>query len=200
MKIIKILLLVIVMTLTSCATNQDGRKERRGVPDVSSSFRSCFATAKRPWLADIVAGESASRKKLDRLISDFIGTEEPAYTKARNFIAARRSGKYANSEEMAGEIFSTCQTEKDSMKVEREKVVRCFWEQRVILHAMDMRLYGNLNQNQTISKLTAMGFANNSSQKEAVRRLVRDTFIVFKSGGENAFGEAQFQLCITVYR
>lgn len=201
MKNIKMLFVAIATLIAGCATVENENKDlRRGVPEVSSSFRSCYGLAKRPWLVDVVAGESASNEKLNRLISDFVGVKEPDYSIAKKFLSARRSGQYASSEEMAGDLFSTCQADMGSMRIAREKAIRCFWEQKVLLHAMDMRFYGKLSQEQTVERVTAQVGAADEVQKEAIHRLVRDTFIVLKPGGENAFSEAQFQLCMTVYR
>lgn len=201
-RMVALLASVAALVLTAaCSAPPTRAQGAASPPEASAAFRACYAKAKKPWLVDVVTIAQNSDARLDLLVTDLVGGTMADQVEARKYLGDRRSGRYANSAEMAARIFHDCMAATSTERHEYLKTVRCYKEQAILFELLWMKSEGGLDAEQASSQLLQRNSSAGGLSEGVIRRLTRDTYLLMKpgSGNASAFTEAQFQLCLTIY-
>ncbi len=192
------------LTLAGCAQNlaNTGRSHTNEVsnPGLTSEFRTCYAEAKKTWLVAVVAGKRASPDELSRLVRDFVGTAPADVTRAKANLASWQSGKFIDSENMAGSMFDACMNRLSAVQINPGRSVGCYKEQWIAFMATEMKYEQRLPMEEAIDKLLRANLSVDEAMHSAIGRVVRDTYKLSQSAGDTAYFEAQFHTCMNIYK
>jgi hypothetical protein len=194
------LLCVLVACAQPNGSSLAGTSSMRPESGLTREFRTCYAESKKIWLVAVVAELEAGVDQTDRLISDFVGSAPDEVRRAKSYLSAQREGRYADAEIMAASVFDACMQRFAAQQVNPGRSTRCFREQRISFLISHMRQEEKLNAEQATNKLLRQSPKHEHFSESTVRRLVRDHYKINTSGGTPAYAEAQFDLCMNVYR
>jgi hypothetical protein len=183
--------------LAGCASAPSGNAPRQGPQEVSRTFQACFAESKLPWLVSVVAADKSNTKPLEKLVADFVGGSAADQQRARSYLNDLRLKKYASGEEMAGAHFQACMARGSAEKFEPSRSISCYKEQRLIFALEVLRFDNNVGMAEATQHLIKANPSADGSTESVIRRLAKDTYTILTPGGESAFSEAQFRLCMT---
>lgn len=182
--------------LAACASAPTVSTQRPASAEVSKTFRACSAESKRPWLVSVVAADKSNTRTLEALVSDFVGGSQADQSRALIYLNDLRLKRYATEEDMAGAHFNACMGQGTAEKFGLARSVRCYQEQRLIFALEIMRFEHKASMADATQQLLTANPSADGSTQAAIRRLARDTYVVLQPGGESAFSEAEFRVCM----
>lgn len=188
---------LLLSMLAGCASAPPGNAPRQGPPEVSKTFQACSSESKIPWLVSVVADDKSNTKPLEKLVADFVGGSSLDQQRALSYLYDLRLKKYASGEEMAGAHFQACMARSSAEKFEPSRSISCYKEQRLIFALEELRFDKNVGMAEATQHLIKANPSTDGSTESVIRRLAQDTYTILKPGGESAFSEAQFRLCMT---
>ena len=171
--------------------------QRQDVTEVFPSFRACAAESKRPWLVNMVLQDKANKKPVTTLVSEFVGGASADQTRALAYLNDLRMQKYTSGEHMAATHFNTCLAQKSAQTFPPDRAQSCYREQRIIFALKGLRFDHEASQEQTTQHLIQANPSADGANERMIQRLAKDVYTVLQAGGESAFGEAQFNVCMT---
>jgi hypothetical protein len=190
-------LAVLVTVLAACAINPSAYTQQTKVGEVSASFRACASESKIPWLVNVVLEDKGNKKSMKTLVSDFVGGSTTDQTRALSYLNDLQLRKYDSGEHMAATHFNTCLAQKSTQTFAPGRALSCFQEQSIIFKLVGLRFDKEATQEQATQHLIQATPSGDGSSERVVRRLARDVYTILTPGAESAFGQAQFDVCMT---
>lgn len=188
---------VLLAAMVGCGSNPAAGLQRSSFGEVSSSFRACASESKLPWLVNMVLESKGNKKPVTTLVSDFVGGSSVDQARALGYLNDLRMQKYASGDHMASAHFNTCLAQKSSQAFPSDRALSCYKEQRIIFALEALRFDHEVSQEQATLHLVHANPSVDGSSERVIQRLANDVYTILTPGGESAFGEAQFNVCMT---
>jgi hypothetical protein len=188
---------LLAAAFVGCASNPSVSPQRPGVAEVSPNFRACASESKLPWLVNMVLEDKANKKPVTTLVSDFVGGSSADQTRALGYLNDLRTRKYTSGDHMAATHFDTCLAQKSTQTFPPGRALSCYREQRIIFALEGLRFDHEVSQEQATQHLIKANPSVDGANEHMIQRLAKDVYTILKAGGESAFGEAQFNVCMT---
>lgn len=193
--------LLFPLLLAACATAPSGNGNtavQRPVPvAVSNTFRACYSESKLPWLVSVVAQGKSDTKTLETLVAGFVGGSSASQSRALSYLNDLGQKKHDSGEHMASAHFNACMGQGKAESFAPIRATSCYQEQRLIFALQMLRFDAKIDMAAAAEHLIAANRSADGSTEAIIRRLARDTYTILKPGGESAFSEAQFNVCMT---
>ena len=164
---------------------------------MSQSFRACASESKRAWLVNMVLQDKANKKPVTTLVSEYVGGTSADQTRALTYLNDLRMQKYTSGEHMAATHFNSCLVQKSVQTFPADRALSCYGEQRIIFALEGLRFDHDASQEQAAQHLIKANPSADGTNERMIQRLAKDVYSILKPGGESAFGEAQFNVCMT---
>lgn len=145
----------------------------------------------------MVLQDKANKKPVTTLVSEFVGGASADQTRALAYLNDLRMQKYTSGEHMAATHFNTCLTQKSAQTFPPDRAQSCYREQRIIFALEGLRFDHEASQEQATQHLIQANPSADGANERMIQRLAKDVYTILKAGGESAFGEAQFNVCMT---
>lgn len=182
-------------TVAGCAISP--APQRPVAAEISPAFRSCASESKIPWLVNMVLEDKDNKKSMTMLVSDFVGSSRSEQTRAMGYLNDLQRKKYSSGEHMAATHFDTCLAQKSPQTFAPGRALSCYREQRILFALVGLRFDQNATQEQAAQHLIKANPSADGSNERVIQRLAKDVYTILKPGGESAFGQAQFDVCMT---
>jgi hypothetical protein len=190
-------LVALLATIAGCASNPSVAPQRPTVGEVSPAFRSCASESKTPWLVNMVLEDKGNKKSMKTLVSEFVGGSTSEQARALGYLNDLQRQKYTSGEHMAATHFDTCLAQKTTQTFAPGRALSCYREQRILFALEVLRFDHEATQEQAAQHLIKANPSTDGSNERMIQRLAQDVYTILKPGGESAFGEAQFNVCMT---
>lgn len=183
--------------IAGCAGTPSTAPQRPTVAEISPAFRSCASESKTPWLVNMVLEDKNNKKSMKTLVSEFVGGSNSEQARASGYLNDLQLRKYSSGEHMAATHFDTCLAQKSPQKFAPGRALSCYREQRILFALEGLRFDQEATQEQAAQHLMKANPSADGSNERMIQRLAKDVYTILKPGGESAFGEAQFNVCMT---
>lgn len=188
---------VLLAAMAGCGSNPAAGPQRSSAGEVSASFRACASESKLPWLVNMVLEDKSNKKPVTTLVSEFVGGTSADQARALGYLNDLRMQKYTSGDHMAAAHFNTCLAQKSTQTLPPDRALSCYKEQRIIFALEALRFDHEVSQEQATLHLVKANPSADGSSERVIQRLANDVYTILKPGGESAFGEAQFNVCMT---
>lgn len=189
------LLAALLATVVGCASGP--APQRPVAAEISPAFRSCASESKTTWLVNMVLEDKGNKKSMATLVADFVGGSSSDQSRALGYLNDLQRKKYSSGEHMAATQFDTCLAQKSPQTFAPGRSLSCYREQRIIFALEGLRFDQDATQEQAAQHLIKANPSADGSNERMIQRLSRDVYTILKPGGESAFGQAQFDVCMT---
>lgn len=189
------LLAALLATVVGCASGP--APQRPVAAEISPAFRSCASESKTTWLVNMVLEDRGNKKSMATLVADFVGGSASDQSRALGYLNDLKRQKYSSGEHMAATQFDTCLAQKSPQTFALGRSLSCYREQRIIFALEGLRFDQDATQEQAAQHLIQANPSADGSTERMIQRLSKDVYTILKPGGESAFGQAQFDVCMT---
>lgn len=188
-------LAALLATIAGCASTPT--PYRPVAAEISPAFRNCASESKTTWLVNMVLEDKGNKKSMATLVADFVGGSSSDQSRALGYLNDLQRKKYSSGEHMAATQFDTCLAQKSPQTFASGRSLSCYREQRIIFALEGLRFDQDATQEQAAQHLLKANPSADGSNERMIQRLSRDVYTILKPGGESAFGQAQFDVCMT---
>ena len=190
-------LAALLAAFAGCASNPSANPQQPKAGEVSTSFRACASESKIPWLVNMVLEDKGNKKPMKTLVSEFVGGSSADQARALGYLNDLQLKKYSSGEDMAATHFNTCLAQKSTLAFPAGRALSCYKEQRIIFALEGLRFDQGVTQEQAAQHLIAANPSGDGANERMIQRLTKDVYTILKPGGESAFGQAQFDVCMS---